>query len=114
MEINVSLSTSQLAKAISSQDTVEVKDLVKQLLEDLQDDHVTWLIILECLELLRNMYSEEADWYTSRELNQTFQNPDCAPSSHYAAIRVETLAYQLATEHVLDHVRNVLEGKLDQ
>lgn len=111
MELTVNVSVDELARAIGTQKLAEIKDLIRTLLADLSDEQTFWMVIAECLEALRVTYAEEADWYTKRELKETFENPEYGSPPYYNTIRAESLTYQSATEHVLNHVRDVLAGK---
>jgi siderophore synthetase component len=111
VELTVNVSVEELARVIGTQKLVDIRELIKLLIADLSDEQMTWLVIAECLESLRAQYAEEADWYTKRELKETFENPEYESPLHYDQIRTEALTYQSATEHVLNHVRDVLAGK---
>ena len=111
MELTVNVSVEELARAIGTQKLVDIRELIKRLIADLSDEQTTWLVIAECLEALRAQYAEEADWYTKRELKETFENPEYGSPPRYDQIRTEALTYQAATDHVLHHVRDVLAGK---
>lgn len=112
MEITVNIPDEDLVVGISDLGKTEIKALIRSVLFDQgHDEGLTWEVIAECLESLRTTYAEEADWYTERELQETFDDHDRKPAEHYATIRAEALMYRSATDHVLHHVRDVLSGK---
>lgn len=112
MEITVNIPDEDLVVSISDLGKPEIKALIRGVLFDQgQEEDLIWEVIAECLESLRTTYAEEADWYTERELQETFDDHDRKPAEHYAAIRAEALTYQAATDHILRYVRDVLAGK---
>jgi hypothetical protein len=112
MEITVNIPDDDLVSGISDLSKPNIKALIRGVLfEQEQDEGLIWEVIAECLESLRTQYAEEADWYTERELKETFENPEYGSPPHYDQIRAEALTYQSATDHVLHHVRDILSGK---
>jgi len=110
LSITVTLPVPDLAEAVAGQNKPhEIVDLVDKVVNLAGDEHVTWLIISKCLETLTTMYTEEAEWYSERELTETFVNG--RSETGYSANREEALAYLGATQSLYADCRRIMAGK---
>ncbi len=90
----------------------EIKSLIREVLfDEVRGENLVWEVLAECLEELRKQYTEEADWYTRKELEGTFDDHNCKPDDLWSTVRDDILTYQFSTDHILHHVRDVLAGK---
>lgn len=110
LNITVTLPVPDLAEAVAGHNKPhEIVDLVDKVVNLAGDEQVTWLVISKCLETLTTLYTEEAEWYSERELTETFVNG--RSETGYTANREEALAYLNATQSIYANCRRVLAGK---
>jgi hypothetical protein len=110
LKVTVSIPANSFAEMVSGQTKpYGVKELIKNLIGEMSDEQLTWLVIADCLEFLIPLYSEEAEWYAEKQLTETFES-DGKPGSGYQQNLDEACAYLAATRAILASCRKVLSG----